>query len=154
MAGILATCQEQCRNTWDGTGFHRPPSAAMNHPSNAVMTPSPATNLVRRLAQRPALPLLSPLPSTPVVTVPREVIVPQQFVEDDNGDLDINEAEESVLRELEQLGHARGRGRYTCPLREACQKGGLDNQGELKIFEQNGTYRLGNPTLLPSIWVS
>ena len=116
---------------------------------------NPVTSLVQRPASLPRLPLLPPSPSTAVINVPRGITEPQGFVEeDDEGDLDHDENEEKVLRALEQLGKARGRGRYTCPLGKTCQKGGLYTHGELKIFEQNGAYRLDNPPLVFFVWVS
>ncbi|KAI4233853.1 MAG: hypothetical protein LQ349_004152 [Xanthoria aureola] len=151
MAGMLVQCQERCQKTWDGTNFHRPPPATPNDPTDA---PRPANtglalSVVNRSSQRPTLPLLPASPPIPTIISPQALTTTRSFVEDDvDEDRDDNEAEEIVLRSLEQLGTARGKGRHACPLGTACHKDGWDAHGQPRIFEQNGAYRLATPRSL------
>ena len=52
--------------------------------------------------------------------------------------MSMNEAAD--MPPIEQL-RVRGKGHYTCPRGKACNKGGINSDGTLVVFERNSAYR-------------
>ncbi|KAL8798782.1 MAG: hypothetical protein Q9182_006394 [Xanthomendoza sp. 2 TL-2023] len=151
MASMLVQCQERCQNAWDGTNFHKPPTVTSDEPINPLVNTGPGLNLVYRSTQQPTAALPPAAPSIPPVINSQAATITQAFVGDDiDEDQDDNEAEEIVLRALEQLGNARGKGQHTCPLGTACHKGGFVGPEQPRVFGQNAAYRSANPGILSS----
>lgn len=119
--------------------FNPSPSTSVRHPISVTMPPPPLTTTASMSSSlissvrmdQPSLVADTSL-SQHDLSSPQN---PLQLFPDAS-----SQFENSVLASLESL-KTRGKGAYTCPKGLDCDKGGVNDNGEMIVFKQNSAFR-------------
>ena len=139
MATVVAAGVRDCQQAWDGNKFRKP--AGSSTVESSAMATFPASVAVIPRPFHMSMP--PPLQPRTVSSSREEDVVGEEDVENDHND-DEEDHDIDITPLLDQLRGARGKGQHTCPFGLACDKGGVNEDGNLVVIEMNSTFRSVN----------